>query len=63
MPLINYVKTATNKRLLLSESLGDLNQCTLYRGKLDQHDTYASHASPRMPRVCFLRAVPVHDNI
>jgi hypothetical protein len=31
--------TATNKRLLISESRGDSNQCTPYRGKSDQHAT------------------------
>jgi hypothetical protein len=51
--------TATNKRLLMSESRGNSNQCILYRGKPDQHNTYASHASPRMPGVRFLRAIPV----
>jgi hypothetical protein len=54
--------TATNKRLLISESHDDSNRCTPYRGKPDQHIAYASHASPRMPGVRFLRAVPVHDN-
>jgi hypothetical protein len=40
------VKTATNKRLLISESHDDSNRCTPYRGKLDQHTT-------RIPRsVC-----------
>jgi hypothetical protein len=57
------VKTATNKRLLISESRGDSNRCTPCRGKLDQHVTYASHASPRMPDVRFLRAVPVRGNL
>jgi hypothetical protein len=52
----------TNKRLLISESRSDLNQCTPYRGKPDQHDMYASHASPRTPGICFLRAVPVCGN-
>jgi hypothetical protein len=33
------VKTATNKRLLISESHGDANRCTLCRGKPDQHAT------------------------
>jgi hypothetical protein len=55
--------TDTNKRLLISESCGDSNWCTPCRGKPDQHDTYASHASPRTPGVCFLRAVPVHGNL
>jgi hypothetical protein len=63
MALISYVKTATNKRLLISESRGDSNQCTPTRGKLDQHDTYASHVSPRVLGVCFLWAVPVHGNL
>jgi hypothetical protein len=55
--------TITNKRLLISESRGDSNRCTPCRGKLDQHDTYASHASPRTPGVRFLWAVPVCDNL
>jgi hypothetical protein len=55
--------TATNKRLLISDSHGDSNRCTHYRGKPDQHDTYASHASPRTPDVHFLWAVPVHGNL
>jgi hypothetical protein len=54
--------TAMNKRLLISESRGDSNRCTPYRGKLDQHDMYASYASQHMPDVCFLRAVHVHGN-
>jgi hypothetical protein len=63
MPLISYVKTATNKRLLISESCGNSNRCTPYRGKPDQHDTYASHVSPRTLGVRFLRAVPVRVNL
>jgi hypothetical protein len=57
------VKTATNKRLLISESRGDSNRCTPNRGKPDQHVTYVSHASPHTPGVCFLRAVPIHGNL
>jgi hypothetical protein len=53
----------TNKRLLISESCSDLNRCTPCREKLDQHDTYASHASPRTPDVCFLRVVLIRDNL
>jgi hypothetical protein len=53
---------STNKRLPISESRGDLNRCTPCRGKSDQYDTYASHTSPRMPGIRFLRAVPVRDN-
>jgi hypothetical protein len=63
MALISYVKIATNKRLLISESHGDSNRCTPYRGKPDQHDTYASHASPHMPNVCFLRMAPICGNL
>jgi hypothetical protein len=37
----------TNKRLLISESHGDSNQCTPNRRKFNQHDTYASHTTPR----------------
>jgi hypothetical protein len=55
--------TATNKQLLISESRGDSNRCTLCRGKPDQHATYASHSSPRTPGVHFLRAVSVRDNL
>jgi hypothetical protein len=55
--------TDTNKRLLISESRDDLNRCTPYRGKPDQHDTYASHITPHMPGVHFLWAVPVRDNL
>jgi hypothetical protein len=54
---------ATNKQLLISESCGDSNRCTPYRGKPDQHDTYASHASPRTPSVRFLQVVPVRGNL
>jgi hypothetical protein len=52
-----------NKWLLISESHDDLNRCTPYRGKPDQYDTYAFHASPCMPDVRFLWAVPVRDNL
>jgi hypothetical protein len=58
-----YVMSVTNKRLLISESRGDSNRCTPCRGKPDQHDTYASHASPHTPGVRFLRAVPVRGNL
>jgi hypothetical protein len=57
------VTTATNKWLLISESHGDSNRCTHYRGKPDQHDTFASHTSPRTPDVRFLRAVPICGNL
>jgi hypothetical protein len=55
--------TATNKRLLISESRGDSNRCTLCKGKPNQHATYASHFSPRTPSVHFLRAVVVRNNL
>jgi hypothetical protein len=54
---------ATNKRLLISESRGDSNRCTPCRGKPDQHDTYAFHASPRTSDVHILRVIPVRDNL
>jgi hypothetical protein len=54
---------ATNKQLLISESRGDSNRCIPCRGKSKQHDTYASHVSPRTPGVRFLRAVPVRGNL
>jgi hypothetical protein len=63
MSLINYVKTIMNKRLLISESRSDSNRCTPCREKSDQHDTYASHVSPRTLGVCFLRMVSVRDNL
>jgi hypothetical protein len=52
-----------NKQLLRSESHGDSNRCTPYRGKSDQHDTYASHVSPRTPNIRFLWAVPICGNL
>jgi hypothetical protein len=55
--------TSINKRLLIFESHGDSNRCTPCRGKPDQHVTYASHSSPCMPGVRFLRAVPVCDKL
>jgi hypothetical protein len=63
MPLISYVKTVTNKRLLISESHGDSNRCTPCRGKPDQHNTYASYDSPRTPGVHFLWIVPIRGNL
>jgi hypothetical protein len=54
---------AMNKRLLISKSHGDSNQCTPCRGKLNQHDTYASHASLHTPGVRFLRVVPIRGNL
>jgi hypothetical protein len=62
MQLISYVKTVTNKQLLISESLGDLNRCTPWRGKPDTHDTYVSHASPHTSHLRFLQAIHVCDN-
>jgi predicted DCC family thiol-disulfide oxidoreductase YuxK len=55
--------TATNKRLLISESRGDSNRCTPCMGKPDQHVTYASHSSLCTSSVRFLWAVPVRDNL
>jgi hypothetical protein len=62
-PVNYYLMAATNKQLLISESRGDSNRCTPYRGKPDQHDTYASHASPRTLGIRFLRAIPIWGNI
>jgi hypothetical protein len=47
MQLISYVKTNTNKRLLISDSRGDSNRCTTCRRKPDQHATHF----PRSVRV------------
>jgi hypothetical protein len=63
MPLISYVKTATNKGLLISESHDDSNRCTPCRKKPDTHDIYAFRASQHMPLIRFLRAVSIHDNL
>jgi hypothetical protein len=38
------MKTAMNKRLLISESCGDSNRCTLCTGKPDQHATRFPHS-------------------
>jgi hypothetical protein len=54
---------AINKRLFISKSYDDSNRCTPYRGKPDTHNTYASYVSPRMPHICFLRAVHVRGNL
>jgi hypothetical protein len=61
--VIIYVITATNKRLLISESHGDSNRYTPCRGKPNQHATYAFHSSSHMPGVRFLQTVPVCDNL
>jgi hypothetical protein len=63
MPLISYVKTAKNKRLLISESHDNLNWCTPYKGKSDTHDTYASCAGPCTSHVRFLWTVLIRDNL
>jgi hypothetical protein len=63
MQLNSYMKTATNKRILISESHDDSNRYTPYRGKSDQHDIYASHASPRTTDIRFLTVVPVHGKL
>jgi hypothetical protein len=55
--------TATNKRLLIFESHDDSNRCTPCRGNPDQHNTYASHVSPRTPGVRLLWTVPIRGNL
>jgi hypothetical protein len=52
-----------NKRLLISDNHSDSDRCTPCKGKPDQHDTYASRASPHTPGVRCLRAVPVCGNL
>jgi hypothetical protein len=54
---------AMNKQLHISESHDDSNRCTPYRGKSDQYDMYASHASPRTSGVRFLQTVPIRGNL
>jgi hypothetical protein len=48
--VIIYVMTATNKRLLISESHGDLNRCTSCRKKPDQHATCSPHSVHVWPK-------------
>jgi hypothetical protein len=50
MQLNSYVKTDTNKWLLISESHDDLNRCTSCRGKPDQHV------------ICFLHSVRIRHS-
>jgi hypothetical protein len=45
--------TATNKRLLISESRGDSNQCAPYRGKPNQH-------AIRFPRSVCIWSMTIH---
>jgi hypothetical protein len=54
---------ARNKRLLIFKSRGDSNRRTPYRGKADQHDTYAFHASLRTLGVRFMWVVPIRGNL
>jgi hypothetical protein len=51
--VIIYVMSATNKRLLISESRGDSNRCTPCRGKPDQHTT-------RFPRSVRIWSKTIH---
>jgi hypothetical protein len=61
---LSYLRDDCHKQvILISESHGDSNQCTPYRGKPDQHDKYASHASLHTPSVCFLWVVPIYGNL
>jgi hypothetical protein len=59
MQLNSYMKTTTNKRLLISKSRDDSNRYTLCREKPDTHDMYAFHDSPRTQHVSFLRVAHV----
>jgi pectate lyase len=63
MQLISYVKTVTNKRLLIFESHDDSNQYTSCKRKPDTHDMYASRISPGTPHIRFLWAVHVRGNL
>jgi hypothetical protein len=49
--------------VLISESHGNLNWSTPYRGKPNTYDMYSSRASPRMPLVRFLWVVPIRGNL
>jgi hypothetical protein len=61
---LSYLRDDYRKQaILIFESHSDSNRCTPYREKLDQHDTYATHTSPRMPGIRFLRVVPIRDNL
>jgi hypothetical protein len=59
MQLISYVKTATNKWLLISESHGDSNRCTSCRGKLDQHATRISRLVCVWPSTRWISRCPL----
>jgi hypothetical protein len=62
--VIIYVMTATNKRLLISESRGDSNRCTPCRGKPDQHNTYTREEGlPTQPTACRLTDLRVHTQL
>jgi hypothetical protein len=50
-PLLTYVKTATNKRLLISESRGNSNRCTHCRRKPEQHATHFSNSVRIWPSI------------
>jgi hypothetical protein len=61
---LSYLRDDCRKQaILIFESHDDSNQCTPYRGKPDQHDMYASHASSHTPGVRFLWVVPIHGNL
>jgi hypothetical protein len=62
MSLISYVKTATNKRLLISESYADSNQCTPCRGNLTSMP-HAFHAQPAYGPDCMYLIWSVHSNL
>jgi hypothetical protein len=54
---------ARNKWLLIFKSRGDSNRRTPYRGKADQHDTYAFHVILRTLGVRFMWVVPIRGNL
>jgi hypothetical protein len=57
------VLTATRQEVIhIRESQWFKSMYTIH-GKPDTYDTYTFCTSPRMPLVCFLRAVPVHGNL
>jgi hypothetical protein len=61
--LINYVKTAMRQAVTHILESRRFESIYTLQGKLDRHDTYASRASPHMPLVRLLRAVPVRAKL
>jgi hypothetical protein len=62
MSLISYVKTAMNKRLLISESHCDLNRCTPYRETWPTNHTHPTLSLRMVPDHTYLTR-SMHSNL